>query len=73
MKVLGPLLPSLALTFAACPLRGHAQSDFVRIQAIDRGQADGMLMRTPNHKSVVLDAGPTKDQTEAMRALRLET
>jgi hypothetical protein len=35
----------------------QAQHASVRIQVIDRGQADGILIRTPNEKWVVIDGG----------------
>lgn len=38
----------------------------VRVQVIDRGQADGILIRTPNEKWIVIDAGTNKQQAEAM-------
>lgn len=43
---------------AASPLA--AQDAFVRVQVIDVGQADGILVRTPNHRWVLIDGGKTK-------------
>lgn len=39
----------------------------VRIQIIDRGQADGILIRTPNDHWVVIDAGTNAQQANAMK------
>ena len=44
-----------------------AQFQAVRIQVIDRGQADGILIRTPNSKWIVIDAGTNKQQADAMK------
>lgn len=44
------------VVFAAGTL--HAQS--VRIQIVDVGQGDGILIRTPNQQWVLIDAGPTR-------------
>lgn len=49
----------LALLLAVVP-PAHAQDDFVRVQVIDVGQGDGILIRTPNHRWVLIDAGKTK-------------
>ena len=43
-----------------------AQFKSVRVQVIDRGQADGILIRTPNQKWVVIDAGTNAQQAESM-------
>ena len=39
----------------------------VRIQIIDRGQADGILIRTPNEKWIVIDAGTNGQQAKSMK------
>ena len=39
----------------------------VRVQVIDRGQADGILIRTPNERWVVIDAGRNRQQAASMR------
>lgn len=44
------------LLFAAVPCA--AQS--VRVQVVDVGQGDGILIRTPHRKWVLIDAGPTR-------------
>ena len=41
--------------------------DSVRIQVIDRGQADGIVIRTPNTNWIVIDAGTNAQQADAMR------
>ena len=43
-----------------------AEFNSVRVQIIDRGQADGILIRTPNEKWVVIDAGTNAQQAEAV-------
>ena len=48
------------------PLTATAQFSSVRVQVIDRGQADGILIRTPNEKWVVIDAGLDKLQAQSM-------
>lgn len=45
----------------------QAQHASVRIQVIDRGQADGILVRTPNEKWVVIDGGADALQAQAMQ------
>ena len=52
--------------FMAIPT--HAQHNSVRIHVIDRGQADGILIRTPNNQWVVIDAGTNKQQAAAMES-----
>jgi len=44
----------------------NAQFKSVQVQIIDRGQADGILIRTPNEKWVVIDAGTNSKRAEAM-------
>lgn len=44
-----------------------AQHEPVRVQVIDRGQADGILIQTPNKQWVVIDAGTDSAQATAMR------
>jgi beta-lactamase superfamily II metal-dependent hydrolase len=41
----------------------------VRVQVIDRGQADGVLIRTPHDQWVVIDAGTDRLQAEAMASV----
>lgn len=57
------VLAVFCLTLAS-PLQ--AQHASVRVQVIDRGQADGILIRTPNEKWVVIDAGTNAQQANAM-------
>ncbi len=58
------LLPLvLGLLFASS---ASAQFRSVRVQIIDRGQADGILIRTPNEQWVVIDAGANAQQADAM-------
>ncbi len=60
------MLAAMALAAAALP--AHAQFQSVRVQVIDRGQADGILTRTPNQQSIVIDAGTNRRQAEAVEA-----
>lgn len=53
------LVVVLVLAVAAPAAAQHAS---VRVQAIDRGQADGFLIRTPNDQWVVIDAGSNDRQ-----------
>ena len=55
------------LALAAAALPAHAEFRSVRIQVLDRGQADGIVIRTPNNKWVVIDAGSNNSQAHAMR------
>jgi len=61
MKGFLSFLMVLALGFPA-----NAEPEVVRIQVIDRGFADGNLIRTPNGKWVVIDAGSDDLQAKAM-------
>lgn len=54
----------VAFTFALQPVANAS----VRVQVIDRGQADGILIRTPNHKWIVIDAGTNKQQAVSMES-----
>ena len=57
----------ILLALALFPFPVAAQHVSVRVQVIDRGQADGILIRTPNDQWVVIDAGTNRAQAEAMR------
>ncbi len=57
----------ILLAIVLFPLPVAAQHVSVRVQVIDRGQADGILIRTPNDEWVVIDAGTSKLQAESMR------
>jgi len=61
MKIFLPILLLLALSVPAI-----AEPGTVRVQIIDRGQADGSLIRTPNGKWVVIDAGADDLQAQSM-------
>jgi len=45
----------------------QALAEFVKVRVIDRGQADGLLIQTPNNQWVVIDAGTNGKQAVAMR------
>lgn len=47
----------LATVLALTPPSGLTQFTTVRIQVADVGQADGILIRTPNKRWIVIDAG----------------
>lgn len=59
-------------SFLACALLvalglpAYAEPEFLRIMVIDRGLADGSLIRTPNGKWVLIDAGADDLQAKAM-------
>ena len=53
------------LAVALLAPRGHAQS--VKISILDRGQADGIVIRTPSRQWVVIDGGTNRQQADAMR------
>ena len=57
------------LTFAAANAANAFES--VRVQVIDRGQADGILIRTPSSKWIVIDAGTNGEQSESIREPRV--
>ena len=52
------LAGALAVALAASGL----QAQSVKISVLDRGQADGIVVRTPNHQWVVIDGGTNKQQ-----------
>ncbi len=45
----------------------------VRVQVLDRGQADGSVIRTPNSQWVVIDAGTNGQQADYMAEMGIET
>lgn len=47
---------ALAVVWPAFSLAGQS----VRIQIVDVGQGDGILIRTPHHRWVLIDAGPNR-------------
>jgi len=58
-----PIIAVLTLLLWFAP---GVQAASVMVRVIDRGQADGILIRTPNHQWVVIDAGTNAQQVEAM-------
>jgi len=60
-----------ALVFLMCISTAFAQS--VRISVLDRGQADGIVVRTPNHEWVVIDGGTNKQQADLMNTWGVTT
>ena len=50
----------LALIAVAFPAPASAQFVSVRIQIVDVGQGDGILIRTPRQRWVLIDAGPNQ-------------
>jgi len=63
MRMLHVLGTSLLVFFlAAAP--GIAQS--VRVQVVDVGQGDGILIRTPHKQWVLIDAGPNRQLSDSL-------
>lgn len=60
MRMLLGLGTSLLLLGSA----GAAQS--VRVQIVDVGQGDGILIRTPHHQWVLIDAGPNRQLADSL-------
>ncbi len=56
----------LFTVIALCTCIPTAYSQSVRISVLDRGQADGIVVRTPNHQWVVIDGGTNKQQADLM-------
>jgi competence protein ComEC len=44
-----------------------------RVSVLDRGQADGIIVRTPNHQWVVIDGGTNKQQADLMQQWGITT
>lgn len=61
----GFLVLGFLLLSAAAPL-ALAQFQSVRVQVVDVGQGDGILIRTPNQRWIVIDAGTNRQMVEAM-------
>ncbi|MGH7645656.1 MAG: ComEC/Rec2 family competence protein [Gemmatimonadales bacterium] len=51
---------------AAIPSEGAAQFSSVRIQVVDVGQGDGILIRTPSEHWVLIDAGPNRTLADSL-------
>lgn len=68
-SLLGCLVIALLLGSPAASV--EAQS--VKVSLLDRGQADGIVVRTPNHQWVVIDGGTNKQQAELMKAWHVDT
>jgi competence protein ComEC len=50
----------LAIIASLSILSGAAGAQSVRIQVVDVGQGDGILVRTPNTRWILIDAGATR-------------
>jgi beta-lactamase superfamily II metal-dependent hydrolase len=61
-----PLVLLALLLLVVAPL-APAQFDSVRVQVVDVGQGDGILIRTPNQRWIVIDAGTNKNMARAMQ------
>ncbi len=61
----------IALLFGLPAERINAQS--VKVSVLDRGQADGIVIRTPNHRWVVIDGGTNKQQAELMKTFNVDS
>jgi len=57
----GILVASLALLDAA-----PCMAQFVRVQVVDVGQGDGILIRTPNQLWVLIDGGPDRTLADSL-------
>lgn len=55
----------LLLTLVVCGAT-PATSQFVRVQVVDVGQGDGMLIRTPNQRWVLIDSGPDRTLADSL-------
>ena len=64
------LLALCALIFATTSTAHAFES--VRIQVLDRGQADGIVVRTPNSKWIVIDGGTNSQQAVAMENMGVD-
>jgi competence protein ComEC len=56
----------LLITFLLCTYVSTALGQSVRVSVLDRGQADGIVVRTPNHQWVVIDGGTNKQRADLM-------
>jgi len=66
MKLLRVILFTLLLAAFLTPYEAEERFTSVRVLVIDRGQADGILIRTPNSKWVTIDAGKDGLQAQSM-------
>lgn len=67
VSLIGFAVAMFVLIVAVAP-PAQAQYQSVRVQVIDRGQADGIVIRTPNGHWVVIDGGSRDNhQVNAMR------
>ena len=57
----------LLATVVLSSILSNAALGSVRIQIIDRGQADGILVRTRNNHWIVIDAGTNGQQANVMK------
>ncbi len=68
-------MPSTLALIVALTLTAFQALAFssVRVQVLDRGQADGIVIRTPNSQWVVIDAGTNGQQADYMAEMGIET
>lgn len=45
-----------------CSAAARVEAHSVRVSVLDRGQADGIVIRTPNHQWIVPTAGQTSNK-----------
>jgi competence protein ComEC len=65
----------LILVLSSFVLFGPAYAQFqsVRIQVLDRGQADGIVIRTPNQEWIVIDSGTNAQQADYMASIGVDS
>ncbi len=62
----------LVAVFLAVAVALPALAADLRVRFIDVGQGDGILILSPDHKAVLVDAGPPEASTAVLAALRAE-
>ena len=64
----------IAISLAALLVIGSSlAAQSVKVSVLDRGQADGIVVRTPNHEWVVIDGGTNGQQADLMQQWGVST